>query len=117
MQILRGDVFLVDFNSSKAADSQIVGSEMLKQRPGVVLSGNAINRVRRTVIVVQLSTAPSPVEIFAVPVPSAGVLSVAVCDQVTAVNKATRLVRKLGTLSTADLKAVEAGLKDALDLI
>ena len=116
MQIKRGDIYLVDFNPSKSDDVAKVGSEILKQRHAVVLSGNALNRTRRTVVVVPLSTAPAPVEIFAVPVPSAGSMSVAVCDQITAVNKATRLIKRLGALSFQDLQLVENGVKDALDL-
>jgi len=116
MQALRGDIFMVDFDPSKADDLPKTGSEILKKRPAVVLSGNAINKHRRTVIVIPLSTAPAPVEIFAVPVPSAGPSSVAVCDQLTAVNKTSRLIKKIGQLSFEDLRLVEQGVKDAMDL-
>ena len=75
---------------------------------------NAINRVRRTVVVVPLSSAPTPVEIFAVPVPSAGTNSVAVCDQITTVNKATRVLSRIGPMSHADFRLVENGVKEAL---
>ncbi|MFZ4625857.1 MAG: type II toxin-antitoxin system PemK/MazF family toxin [Rhodoferax sp.] len=113
--ILRGDVYLVDFDPPKGEEYK-VGSEILKRRPAVVISHNAINRARRTVMVVPLSTAPTPVEIFAVPVPSAGADSVAVCDQVTTINKATRLLHRIGQLSRSDFKGVESGVKEALGL-
>jgi len=116
MQVLRGEIYLVDFDPSKADDLAKTGSEILKKRHAVVMSGNALNRHRRTVIVVPLSTAPAAAEIFAVPVPSAGPSSVAVCDQLTAINKATRLVRRLGRMSVEDMKLVEQGVKEAMDL-
>ncbi len=111
--IKRGDIYIVDFDPPKGEEFK-VGAEILKRRPAVVISHNAINRVRRTVMVVPLSSSPRPVEIFAVPVPSAGVNSVAVCDQVTTINKATRLVKRVGTLSREDFKLVESGVKEAL---
>lgn len=111
--ILRGDIYLVDFDPPKGEEFK-VGSEMLKRRPAVVISHNGINRARRTVMVVPLSSAPTPVEIFAVPAPSAGPNSVAVCDQVTTINKATRLLHRLGTMSRGDFRLVENGVKEAL---
>lgn len=111
--IKRGDIYIVDFDPPKGAEFK-VGSEILKRRPALIMSHNAINRARRTVMVVPLSSSPKPVEIFAVPVPSAGTNSVAVCDQVTTINKATRLLNRVGAMSQNDLKLVENGVKEAL---
>ena len=111
--IKRGDIYLVDFDPPKGEEFK-VGSEIVKRRPAVVISHNGINRARRTVMVVPLSSSPKPVEIFAVPVPSAGVNSVAVCDQVTTINKSTRLLKRLGVLSRPDFKLLENGVKEAL---
>ena len=111
--IKRGDIYFVDFDPPKGEEFK-VGSEILKRRPAVVVSHNAINRARRTVMVVPLSSSPSPVEIFAVPVPSAGNNSVAVCDQVTTINKATRILSRIGTMAQSDFKLVENGVKEAL---
>lgn len=111
--IKRSDIYIVDFNPPKGEEYKL-GSEILKRCPAVVISHNAINRARRTVMVVPLSSSPRPVEIFAVPVPSAGINSVAVCDQVTTINKATRLLKRVGTLSREDFKLVENGVKEAL---
>ncbi len=115
-EIRRGDIYIVDFDPPKGAELK-VGSEIVKRRPAVVISRNAINKIRRTVMVVPLSSSPTPVEIFAVPVPSAGVNSVAVCDQLTTVNKATRVLNRVGSLSAQDLRLVELGLKDAMGLV
>lgn len=38
----------------------------------------------------------------------------AVCDQVTAINKATRLQSRIGAMSREDFGLVEAGVKEAL---
>ena len=114
-EIRRGDIILVNFDPTKG-DAHKVGAEILKRRPAVVLTRTGINRVRRTVIVVPLSSSPKPAEIFAVPVPSAGPDSVAVCDQLTAIDKRTRILKQLGKLSTQDLRLVEQGVRDALAL-
>lgn len=121
MQIQRGDIYLVDFDPSKSADPAAreaaqskTGSEIFKIRPAVVMSINALNRGRRTVVVVPLSSAPRVAPPLVVGVPSAGEGSTAVCDQITAVNKATRLKRKLGTLSAEDMLAIEQALAEIL---
>jgi mRNA interferase MazF len=115
MDIQRGHIYLVDFDPPKGEELK-VGSEIMKRRPAVVMTRNGINRARRTVLVVPLSSSPSPVEIFAVSVPSAGFNAVAVCDQLTAVNKATRIIKLIGQMSRADLKLVETGARDAMGL-
>ncbi|WP_332308286.1 type II toxin-antitoxin system PemK/MazF family toxin, partial [Desulfonatronovibrio magnus] len=48
--IMRGDVWWVSLDPTQ-------GSEIKKTRPCVVLSHNTINKLRRTVVVVPLSTA------------------------------------------------------------
>jgi len=113
--IKRGDIYLVDFDPPKGEELK-VGSEIRKRRPAVVVSRDAINKVRRTVMVVPLSSSPQPMPVFAVPVPSAGTNSVAVCDQITTVNKSTRVLKHIGSLSSADLRLIERSLIDALAL-
>ncbi|MCX8518186.1 MAG: type II toxin-antitoxin system PemK/MazF family toxin [Rhodoferax sp.] len=113
--IQRGDIYVIDFDPPKGEEHK-VGSEIMKRRPAVVVSRDAINKVRRTVMVVPLSSSPQPVPVFAVPVPSAGPNSVAVCDQITTVNKATRVLKRIGTLSNEDLRLIERSIMDALAL-
>lgn len=113
--IRRGDIYVIDFDPPKGEEHK-VGSEIMKRRPAVVLSRDAINKVRRTVMVVPLSSSPQPVPVFAVPVPSAGPNSVAVCDQITTVNKATRVLKHIGTISNEDLRLIERSIMDALAL-
>ncbi len=91
------------------------GSEIRKTRPAVVITADALNRARRTVVIVPLSTGPTPRPPLVVPTPSAGGESVAICDQLRAVDRA-RFVSQHGQLSAADLRAVEDGLRAVLAL-
>ena len=89
------------------------GSEIRKTRPAVVLTANTLNKVRRTVV--PLSTGPLPRPPIVVATPSAGADSVAVCDQVRAVDK-SRLTRCSGQLTATDLRDVENGVRAILEL-
>lgn len=106
--VRRGEVWWVDLDPTR-------GSEIRKTRPAVVLTADALNRARRTVVVVPLSTGPTSRPPIVVSTPSAGAGSVAVCDQVRAVDKG-RLTRRTGQLALADLRAVEDGVRAVLEL-
>lgn len=106
--VARGDVWWVDFDPTR-------GSEISKRRPAAVLTADGLNRARRTVVVVPLSTGPHAHPPVTVAVLSAGLRSVAVCDQLRAVDKA-RLVRRAGQLSANDLQALEDGVRGVLEL-
>ena len=108
VSIQRGSVWWVDLDPTR-------GAEIRKTRPAVVLSGNGLNRARRTIVVVPLSTGPMPHPPIVVATPSAGDGSVAVCDQLRAVDK-TRLTRMERVLSREDLRAVEDGVRAVLQL-
>ena len=90
------------------------GSEIRKTRPAIVLTADALNRARRTVVV-PLSTGPEPRPPIVVATPSAGRGVVAVCDQIRAVDK-SRLTRRAGRVAATDLHAVEHGLRTVLEL-
>lgn len=105
---LQGDIWWVDLNPTR-------GSEIRKVRPAVVITADSLNRGRRTVVVVPLSTGPRPQPPIVVATPSAGKTSVAICDQVRAVDK-SRLTRAEGRLSASDLSAVEAALRRLFEL-
>ena len=108
LQPKRGDVFWVDFDPTR-------GAEIRKSRPAVVVSADGLNRARRTVIVVPLSAGPNPKPPIVIETPSFGEKSVAVCDQLRAVDK-SRLDRQAGALDTADIRAIENALKAVLAL-
>ncbi len=48
--IQRGDIYLIDFDPPKREEYK-AGSETMKRRPAVVISRDAINKARRTAIV------------------------------------------------------------------
>ncbi|MGH7046476.1 MAG: type II toxin-antitoxin system PemK/MazF family toxin [Stellaceae bacterium] len=104
----RGEIWWVGFDPTE-------GAETKKTRPAVVVSTDALNRARRTIVVVPLSTGPQPRPPIVVATPSAGTRSVAVCDQIRAVDK-HRLTRSEGRLSATDMHAVEDGLRRILEL-
>lgn len=106
--VRRGEVWWVDLDSTR-------GSEVRKTRPAVIMTTDALNRVRRTVVVVPLSTGPAPHPPIVVATPSAGAQSVAVCDQLRAIDKG-RLSRRESRLAPADLRAVEDGVRMVLEL-
>lgn len=108
MKIERGEIWWVNLDPT-------IGAEIKKRRPCVVLSANEINRVRATPVVVPLSSSPAAAPPVVLSVPSAGPNSVAVLDQIRAVDK-KRFVSKAGTLNGADMEAIEGAAKKVLQL-
>src|SRR6476659_5961954 len=104
----RGEVWWVRLDPT-------LGSEIAKTRPCLVLCGNAFNRLRRTVVVIPLSTSPQPGTPLLVPVQCGGRNVLAVTDQIRAIAK-QRLERYLGELSPEDLTAVEQGVREVLEV-
>ncbi len=110
MSITRGDVYRVNFPKRDPK-----GAEIEKTRPCVILSLTTVNAVRRTVVVVPLTSSPDPMPPIAIAAVSAGADSVAVCDQVTAVDK-RRLTGKTGRVNARDLQAIEQSVRLVLGL-
>ena len=104
----RGEVWWIDLEPTK-------GSEIRKTRPCLVLTANALNRLRRTVVVVPYSTAASAHPPITVPVTCGGTRAVAIVDQVRAISK-ERLRGLLETASPEDLDAVTTALGRVLEL-
>jgi mRNA interferase MazF len=107
--VRRGEIWWVDLDPTR-------GGEIRKTRPGAVAPADGLNRARRTVIVVPLSTlsaGPTPRPPIVVSTPPAGAGSVAVCDR--AVDRG-RLSRRAGRLDDSDREAVSAALRDILCL-
>ena len=92
-----------------------VGREIRKRRPCVVLSANEVNRIRSTPVVIPLSSSPEAAPPIVLSVPSAGKDSVAVVDQIRAVDK-RRFVNRAGILADADLRNLELAAKQILQL-
>jgi len=95
----RGEVWWVSFDTS-------VGGEIRKTRPAIVLSNNAANAALNRVIVVPLTSQTEKVYPGEALVTVSGEQSKAKADQIATASK-QRLRSKLGSLSSADLAAVE----------
>lgn len=105
---MRGDVWWVSLDPTQ-------GSEIKKTRPCVVLTHNTLNHLRRTVVVVPLSTAAQPHPPITVPVTCQGNTAVAVIDQIRAVAK-HRLQKKIGTLPSKELDEVCRAVATILEI-
>jgi mRNA interferase MazF len=102
-EIERGDVFWARLDPT-------VGSELQKTRPVVVLSINPLNKVRKTVVVVPLSTSAPAIEFLNVALKGG---SVARCEHVRAIDK-NRLADRIGSISDADMAKIEGGVSRIL---
>jgi len=104
----RGDIWWVVLDPGQ-------GSEIKKTRPCVVLTNDTLNRLRKTVVVVPLSTAAKPHPPITVPVTCQGRPAVAVIDQVRAVAK-HRLQSRVESLSPKDLETITTALSTILEI-
>jgi mRNA interferase MazF len=95
----RGEVWWVSFDSS-------VGGEIRKTRPALILSNNAANAALNRVIVVPLTSQTAKLYPGEAMVTLNGEQSKAMADQIVTASK-QRLRDKLGSLSLADMAAVE----------
>jgi mRNA interferase MazF len=104
----RGEVWWVEFDPA-------VGSEIRKTRPAVIVSNDAANRNLARVVVVPLSGSTGRVYPGEAVVAVGSQNSKAMADQIMAADK-TRLKSQLGTVSKADMLAVEDAIKIHLAL-
>jgi len=104
----RGEVWWVAFDPA-------VASEIRKTRPAIIISNDSANRNLTRVVVVPLTSNTGRVY------PGEAVVTVgkqdskAMADQIMAADK-TRLTSRIGTLSKADIAAVEDAIKVHLAL-
>jgi mRNA interferase MazF len=107
-QIKRGEIWWVSLDPTQ-------GSEIKKTRPCVVLSHDTLNRLRRTVVVVPLSTAAKPHPPITLPVSCQGKLCVAVVDQIRSVAK-HRLKSRIESLDLDELDEVCRAVATILEI-
>src|SRR5258708_6715839 len=99
------------------------GSERTGRRPVVVVSHDGFNQTPgwRSIIVVPISTSATQgarrLTVVEIPAGAGGLpkMSVAVCHQVTTLDRA-RLTKRIGALPVEILRDVEEGLKAAMAL-
>ncbi len=101
--VKRGDIWLVNLDPT-------VGSEIKKSRPCVVISPPELNEHLRTVIVAPM-TSKGFAAPFRIRVTHAGTKGLVVLDQLRTVDK-TRLVRKMGSVSSKTLHATLTTLQE-----
>ncbi len=105
----RGEIWLVNFDPT-------IDSEIMKTRPAIILSGQPFNRLRRTLMLVPLSSAHEQTEFpLLIAVRSSGRPSVAVVDQIKAAAK-ERFIRKLGVASAGEMEEISDALTTVLKL-
>lgn len=104
----RGEIWWVSLDPTQ-------GAEIKKTRPCVVLTNDTLNRLRRTVVVVPLSTAAKEHPPITISVTCKGKTVVAVVDQIRAVAK-HRLTSRLDQLSEKDLDALSSAVSTILEL-
>ena len=104
----RGEVWRVNFDPA-------MGGEIRRVRPAVIVSNDVSNAHLNRIQVVPLTSNLGRLYPSEAVVEVAGQSSKAMTDQLTTVAK-ERLTTRLGALSRADLKAVEAVIKMQLGL-
>lgn len=109
----RGDIYFADLNP-------VVGSEIAKQRPVLIVSNDANNRAASTVTVVPLTSQVNRVYPFEVllTMDDTGLpkLSKAQVQQLRTISKQRILGRQVGRLGIGPMQNIAAALKLHLDL-
>jgi mRNA interferase MazF len=106
--VTRGDIWWVSLDPTQ-------GSEIKKTRPCVILTHNTLNKLRKTVVVVPLSSAAGPHPPITVPITCQSREVVAVIDQIRAVAK-HRLQSKIETITQKDLDSITRALSTILEM-
>jgi mRNA interferase MazF len=106
--VKRGEVWWVEFDPA-------VGSEIRKTRPAVIVSNDAANRNLARVVVLPLTGNTGRQYPGEAVVSVEGQSSKAMADQIMAADKA-RLKSQLGSVSKADMQAVEDAIRVHLGL-
>jgi mRNA interferase MazF len=108
MSPLRGEIWWVDLNPTR-------GSEINKKRPCVVLSVDAINHRRKTVVVIPLSTAATVRPPLTVSIACGDRQAVAVVDQIRASAK-ERFGNRIGFATALEMETLEEALREILSI-
>ena len=113
--LLRGDVYLVNLDP-------IVGKEIGKARPAVIIQNNVGNGFSPVTIIAPISsvkeiTKPLPIMVF-LKKGEGGISqdSYIDCGQIRTVDKAKRLITKFGNIGKAKMLEVDKALKISLSL-
>lgn len=108
-EIRRGDIFYINNNRGQ------VGSEMMKDRPGIIVSNNTNNRHSNEITVVFLTTRPKKETQTHVEIGSTGRRSVALCEAPTTIDK-VRIGKYISRATGQEMEEINEKLKIALRL-
>ena len=107
--IERGDVYW-------AALDPVIGSELAKTRPCVVVSATEVNAARRTVVIVPLTTTTAPPNWpLLIELPTFTAKSRARIEQIRVIDK-SRLRQQIDTMDTAAMQQIEMALAVVLGI-
>jgi mRNA interferase MazF len=108
MTAMRGEIWWVDFEPA-------IGSEIKKTRPAVIVSSDTANSVMRRVVVAPLTSNTGRIYPAETLVTVCGIQNKALADQIMTADK-SRLKKRIGVLSSADMQKVEAVIRLHLGL-
>ena len=106
--IRRGDIWWVSLDPTQ-------GSEIKKTRPCVVITHDTLNSLRKTVVIIPLSTAAKPHPPISVPVTCQDTSAVAIIDQIRAVAK-HRLISRIESMSDEEIDEICEAISTILEL-
>lgn len=106
--MMRGEIWWVAFGA-------IENGEIGKTRPSIILSNNAANSALNRIVVVPITSKADRIFPSEVRVSVMGRDGKAMADQITTADK-RRLRSKIGTLTPAELAAVEAAVAQHLGI-
>lgn len=113
--VFRGDVFLVNLDP-------IIGKEIGKARPAVIIQNDIGNRFSPVTIVAPISSIKEATRLLPVMIlleKGEGGLterSFADCGQIRTIDKTLRLIKKLGSLQKDKIELIDRALKISLSL-
>lgn len=94
----------------------VIGSELAKTRPCVVLSATEVNAVRRTVVIVPLTTTTAPPNWpLLIELPTFTARSRARIEQIRVIDK-SRLRQRIDTMDAAAMRQIEMALSLVLGM-
>lgn len=94
----------------------VVGSELAKTRPCIIISASKLNAIRRTVVIVPMTTTKNPVTWpLLINLPSQNLESKVRIEQIRVVDK-SRLGEYFDSVNEADLEAINDALKKVLEI-